>query len=328
MMRRLIAVIAIVVVLGLAWTGGWYWAAGWADRNAGGVLKRIAERGVMVDCPDRHITGFPFALRVSCGTTAVAERHTGSTARLGGVSGGASVFAPTTATVAMTSPAHIESPLLEGPADIAWSDASVGVGMGLGGPRDVRFAASDLAARFVLRGLTDPSIAARRASGTLSPSDDGGTKASFDFTDLAVTSDGTTLPPATGKGSMKLSLPPRALLAGRAALRPPIAAHAIDVSLKSDGAHIMAKGDLEVDKDGVLNGKLTITIGGAESLPKLIALLPPGRQQLATTMAGAIFMVGRPATLDGEPASEISIDIDHGKAKIGLVEVKLPPVPI
>jgi hypothetical protein len=111
----------IFAVLALAWSGGWYWLAGWADRSIPGWLAEAAESGIEVTCPKSEIVGFPFALRLDCGETAVAERETGTNAKLAGVTGGVSVFAPTTAQVALASPAHIESRLLEGAADISWA---------------------------------------------------------------------------------------------------------------------------------------------------------------------------------------------------------------
>src|SRR5262245_4266125 len=91
--RAFISAVVVLVIIAAAWVGGWFWAAGWVDAQAARGLQELAQRGVEVDCRDRGVSGFPFALRVTCGETAVAERSTAARANLAGVNGGASVFA-------------------------------------------------------------------------------------------------------------------------------------------------------------------------------------------------------------------------------------------
>jgi hypothetical protein len=317
----------ILAVLALAWSGGWYWLAGWADRRIPGWLAEAAESGIEVSCAKSDIIGFPFALRIDCGETAVAERETGTNAKLAGVTGGVSVFAPATAQVALASPAHIESPLLEGPADISWEDAEMDMGMSMSGPRDVSFDATDVLANFVL-GDSDPAVAAAGASGTLSPSDAGGTEATLAFRDLIVSADGDTFPPVSGSASGHVSLPPRALASGRTALQTPLSANNVEVTLASGEARLQALGDVAIDAEGIVDGTVTLRIAGADALPAFIAALPPERQQIGNAIAGAIFAFGQPTTLDGEQASELVVEIERGEARIGPVEVTLPRLPL
>ncbi len=327
-MRRIVALLIIVATLAVGWSVGWFWLAGMLERNADTVFIEIARRGVEVDCRDRSVIGFPFALRVACAQTGIAERSTGTTARLGTVTGGASVFAPTTARMDMTSPAFVESPLLERPAEIRWRNAGVDVGLGMNGPRDVSFDAAGLSAAFELTDLPDPGLVAARALGTLSPTDDGGTDAAVTFTDLALSANGTAFPPVSGSASGQLSVPPRALLAGRAGLAAPIAARDIDIALDSGGARLSAQGELSVDAEGILDGVITLRIAGAEALSTFIAALPPQTQNLANAVVGALYAFGRPTMVDGQPGSEVVVEIERGAARIGLFEMSLPRLPI
>jgi hypothetical protein len=329
-MRFLFAFIIIVVILAAGWSGGWFWLAGWADRNADAVLTEIAERGVDVDCRDRNVVGFPFAMRLACSQTAVAERESGTRARLGQVTGGASVFAPTTARIDMASPVHLESPHLESPAEIRWNNAALDIGMGLNGPRDVSFDAAGLSTRLALHSLPDPGVVAAHATGTLAPSADGGTDASITFTDLALSVEGADFPPVSGSASGRLSVPPRALLSGRAGLAAPLSARAISLDLLLNGgsARLNAEGDISVDRDGILDGVITLRIAGAESLSAFIAELPPQLQKAGNAFVGALFAFGSPTTIDGEPASELTVEVTRGEARIGLIEFGLPRLPI
>jgi hypothetical protein len=327
-MRRVVVVLVIFVIIAIGWSGGWFWLAGLVDRNADSVFTEIARRGVEVDCRDRSVIGFPFAVRVACARTGVAERTTGTTARLGTVTGGASVFAPTTARIDMASPAEVDSPHLESPAEIRWLNAGVDIGIGLNGPRDISFDADGLSAEFALAGLPNPGLNAATAAGTLAPSGDGGTDAAVTFTDLAVSADGTRFPPVSGSASGQISIPPRALLAGRAGITAPVSAHAIDIALNSGGARLSAEGDLSVDAQGVLDGAIRLRITGLEALPAFIAKLPPQMQNLANAVVGGIFAFGHPTTVDGQPGSEMVVKIERGTAQVGLIELTLPRLPL
>jgi hypothetical protein len=63
-------------------------------------------------------------------------------------------------------------------------------------------------------------------------------------------------------------------------------------------------------------------------LPGLIAQRPPDQQKPGTAVAGAILAFGAPATIDGEEASELTISIERGEARVGPMSVSLPPLPL
>jgi hypothetical protein len=316
----------VIVILAAVWAGGWFALAAWADGQVSGLLARAKERGLEVECGSRDIVGFPFALKLSCDETAVAETRSGTAAQLAGMTGGASVFAPGTAQVALASPAHIESPLLTGPAELRWEEAEVDVAMGLGGPKAIAFEADAISAELPLP-HTPASFTARSVEGTLAPAD-GGTDASLSFTELALSAAGATFPAFDGRLAAWVSAPPRALAAGRGGPQAPLSARLADLQLTSGAARLSARGDLAVDAEGVLDGVVTLTIAGVEALPDVIAALPPEHQKLGNAAAGALLAFGTPTTLDGASASELRLDIQAGRARVGPVEIDLPRLPL
>jgi hypothetical protein len=327
-MRRLISILAIVVILALAWSGGWFWLADWADAKATETLQELSDQGIDVDCTNRVVGGFPFALRISCTETAVAERTTDTTANLSGVTGGASVLAPMTVTIDMASPARVASARLVEPAEMRWDDAAVNVGMGMNGPRDVTFITEKLDAAFAVAEVPVSKVTAESAQGSLAPSANGGTVGALAFADLRLSVGGKELPPLTGLVSGELSVPPRALLAGRAGMQAPITARGINVALESGGARFKADGEMTVDGEGILDGNLVFKIAGAEALPTFIAALPEEWRKIGNVVAGGLFAFGKPTTLDGQPASELTLEIVRGGASIGPIEFNLPRVPL
>jgi hypothetical protein len=328
MRRSIISIIVIVVILAAAWSGGWFWLAGWADAKATEALQELSGQGIDVDCQNRTVGGFPFALRISCADTAVAERRTDTKADLAGVTGGASVLQPMTVRIDMASPARVASARLVEPAEMRWDDAAVNVGIGMNGARDVSFATEKLDAAFVVAEIPVRKLTAASAQGSLAPSADGGTSGALAFADLKLSVEGKELPPLTGIVAGELSVPPRALLAGRAGMQAPIAARGINVALESNGARFKADGEITVDGEGIVDGNFVFKIAGAEALPTFLAALPEDWKKIGNVVAGGIFAFGKPTTLDGQAASELTLEIVRGSATIGPVEFDLPRVPI
>jgi hypothetical protein len=328
MRRSLVIVLAIIVVLAVAWCGAWFWLAGWADRNAERVLAEIGKRGVSVECRQRRAIGFPFALKIACADTAVTEPRSGTEAELGGVAAGVSVFAPRTARIDLGSPVALKSPRLPEPVSFRWNDAGINVGIGMTGPRSVGFDGSGFAGEIALPGLPKTSLAAATAGGSVAPTEDGGTDLTLAFTGLSLSAGGTAYPAFDGRLSAQLPVPPRDLLAGRAALQAPFAVRAVHLTLTSGAARLQIAGAVSIDPEGVIDGTVALRVAGAEALPAFIATLPPDKQKAGNAAVGAIMAFGKPAKLDGAPASELTIKIDHGKAKVGPVEVRVPKLPL
>jgi hypothetical protein len=327
-MRRLVVLGLILAILAGAWAGGWFWLASWAERNVETALSELARRGIAVSCPGRQVVGFPFALKVACGETEVSETRSGSEARLAGVTAGASIFAPMTATAELASPARLDAPLLPASGDFTWQAAALHVGVGMGGPRDVAFDTTGLNGQVALPDQPPLNLAAGRAAGRLAPSEDGGSLAEASFTALAATIGGTTYPAVDGHAAALLSVPPRMLLAGRGGLQPPLSLRGLDVLIASGEARLGVTGELSVDAEGVVDGTLTLRLSGAEALPAVIASLPPEQHKEANAVVGGLMAFGRPATLDGKPASELVLEIKRGKVQVGPVSVDLPRLPL
>jgi hypothetical protein len=78
----MIAAAAILAVLVLAWVGGWFWLASWADQRATAALQELSKRGVEVDCRDRTIR-LP-SLRSRPGRDQGPDRRSDASASLAG----------------------------------------------------------------------------------------------------------------------------------------------------------------------------------------------------------------------------------------------------
>jgi hypothetical protein len=319
-MRRLawIAII-FVAIIAVAWTGGWFALASWVEARIPVALDEVNDRGVNLTCERQGVVGFPFAVEVACAEVGFTEASTGSEAEVAGVTGGVSVFAPFTAAVRLQSPAEVRLPLLPGRADLQWDQAELGVGLGMSGPQDVSFEARNLTAQ-----LSGYRVAAAAASGVLAPGGDGGTDAEVSFSGLALANPDTTLPTLDGAVSAWVSAPPWALADGLAALRPPFAVRLFDTSLSTGDSRMEVEGGVSVDAEGVLDGTVTLRLAGTEGFQAFIAALPPELQEDGNKAIGGLFLLGSPITMNGQPGSEVTIEIVRGTARVGPFERVLP----
>jgi hypothetical protein len=62
----------IVVVLAIAWTGFWFFAASQVDEKVDAWRAQEAAAGRIYDCANRSVAGFPFRLEVRCSGVSVA----------------------------------------------------------------------------------------------------------------------------------------------------------------------------------------------------------------------------------------------------------------
>src|SRR6201995_259902 len=62
----------LVLILAIAWSAFWFYAASQVDVQADAWRAREAKSGRIFDCANRAVAGFPFRLEVSCGGARVA----------------------------------------------------------------------------------------------------------------------------------------------------------------------------------------------------------------------------------------------------------------
>ena len=92
----LIAVPTIVVVLlGVAWSGFWYWSSSTAEATMTAWRAREAEAGRIYGCANTSFGGYPFRIEVTCTEPAVDDRGTGQSIRARNIAAVAQVWDPT-----------------------------------------------------------------------------------------------------------------------------------------------------------------------------------------------------------------------------------------
>ena len=112
---RLFVLPVLVLVAAVAWSGFWFYAASEVNAVADAWRAREAKSGRIYDCADRHVTGFPFRLNVTCdgATVTLVSQSAGEsaktpiTAKLRQIEAMAQVYDPRRITAAFHGPATI-----------------------------------------------------------------------------------------------------------------------------------------------------------------------------------------------------------------------------
>jgi hypothetical protein len=71
----------LVLVLAVGWSGYWFWLSGAARHLFDGEKRRLADRGVTVQCGEENWGGFPFRMEFDCAQAHFASANDGLIAR-------------------------------------------------------------------------------------------------------------------------------------------------------------------------------------------------------------------------------------------------------
>jgi hypothetical protein len=104
-MKRIIALVAIVVLVVAAWSGAWFWGAGFITSQAKSLETADGTTTPKVTCGSFSVGGYPFGFDVTCSNATVVYGDTTVTAS--GLKASAEVYNPTHVLVFAQSPVGI-----------------------------------------------------------------------------------------------------------------------------------------------------------------------------------------------------------------------------
>lgn len=324
---------SLLILLGIAWSGFWYVAAGKADEAVEAWIAREAAHGRVYACGTKQVVGYPFRIELICDKP---------TARLPGDGGPVVASAPRFMAVAQVYDPRRLIGELSGPVEI--TDAS-------GRRADLTFAvaqasaAANSANRFERTSiaLTAPRLtvdgqevgAAQRLDVHVRRKPDG----PDNVFDIAAKLDAGVSPllDAVAVGEGPLAAEFQAEIRGIDDLRPKPTSERLKAFAEAGGQlHIVlarlqrgavaaeAKGDLALDVEGRPDGDLRVTARGLDDVVQ--ALVGGGerggKKDLLSSLLGAgAQMLGKDATLDDQRATAYRVRIDRGRVEIGPIRV-------
>ncbi|MEW5422327.1 DUF2125 domain-containing protein [Amorphus sp. 3PC139-8] len=328
MRRRMLIMLAVVLVIAVAWSVFWFVAAAYSERLYLQIVDQGIEQDVAFDCVDRRIEGYPFRIELRCGE-GTSLTTPDATIELGGLTAVALIYDPWHAITELSAPAVVS----EGPFDpttITWSLAHASVAISDGAlerlsisieqpraePSELPPLVADLA-EIHLR--SDPN--------------------SNEAVNVAVRLDGLEPIAAAPKADLMLVATvdgARSLMSGdtASAVRRLLTSEGVPikltrVSVKAGQAAVSAAGNLVVRPNGMLDGQLNVAVSGdGASLPYLDELAPSQADTLRNIVT-TVLSFGQATQIDGEAARAFPLKISSGRVSAGIIPLgKLPPLPI
>ena len=323
----------LLIAAAAAWSGFWFYAAAKAEEAVDVFLKREAARGRVYACGERAMRGYPFRIELDCGNV---------TARLPGEGGETLASAPRFVALAqvydpMRLIGELTGPVAITAADGTRADLSFSLAQAsahIDGRRMDRGSLAVAAPRLL---VDQQEVAAAKAfEAHLRRTPDGQAGA----WDLAASVDGADSPylallPA-GEGPVAAELQIEARGVGELEPGPlserlrAFAANGGEVKvavarLTRGDLAAQAKGDLALDPQGRMDGRLDVTARGIDEIVRSLTGGEEGDGVSALFGLGAK-MLGKPAELDGRPASTYRVKFDKGRVTLGPIKLtRIPP---
>ena len=327
---RMFLPVLLVIVLGTAWSAGWFYAAGKAETLIEAALAREAQRGRILDCSNKEISGFPFRIIFDCSTPflKIARGDVQADFTAAHLKAAVQVYQPNHVIAELTGPLTVAGGGVAGEGN--WRSAQASVQLTPGTVEQIDIAVSDLAVSGP--GADKPVASAAHAEAHLRRTPDSVTR---DF-DIALLTDGLALTDPL--------LPPqlagftRAELAGTVRAVPDAVDEDTSKSLKlwqqnqgrlevgrlwldTGEAAVLASGTLALEESGRPSGTLKAALANA---PALVGNSTAGPLQLVTA---AMQFLGKRVEVEGRKAVEIDIAVSDGMLKIGPATLgPLPPL--
>ncbi|MEP9354420.1 DUF2125 domain-containing protein [Xanthobacter sp. KR7-65] len=334
--------LAILVVLAVAWSGVWFYAANRAQREIDAWIGREAKLGRIWTCSDRHLAGFPFRFELRC-LMPTLETRGGDAMRFtaASVHAVAQVWAPNHLVAEFTGPARVED-LDTGAAYVAaWSLLQMsGVGDLSGRPDRFSLRAQDVRLEQPGAAGTPPApllsarlfeFHARRSPGAEGRPD------SVDYASGLAGGESAVLAALGASGPVDMTL--QGTVTASADLRPMPLAQRMRAWAAAGGVAkldrfvvtsprlaVTAGGAVSLDTQGRLNGKLDLGFAGLNELVQGLdraGVIPREIAPIVTALA----MVGKAGQVEGRKGTTFALSFDSGTLKLAGFPVGIiPPV--
>jgi hypothetical protein len=310
----------LVLVLGLGWTGFWFFAAATAERLIEDWRARQAQAGRVVTCGQQTVGGFPFRIEVRCADAGIELRGSGipMALRLKEIVALAQVYDPRLLIGEFTGPLQIGAVGQPPELTATWRLAQSSVRGRPSFPERISFAVDDL--KVARAGHTELAAQAAHAEfhARLAPAV-AGDEPAFD---IVLRTTGGTLPELGRLAARPTDSEVVAVLYGLKTLAPkPLAVRlrewqAANGRIEIKSARLKqgetlgnAAGELKLNAQGNLDGELRLTAAGLEHLLPAIGI--------DRAAGAALSFLGPRAEVEGRPAVSVPLRFQDGTARIG-----------
>ena len=317
------------------WFGGWFAIAHYADNKIGEQITAVSQRGIVLDCKDREIRGFPFRMGVFCADLNIAHKRDVFRFEFGELMTAAQLYDPGTMVAELKGPFKTWSGSQE--ISASWNQMRVFLDANLSGGFEIAsLNFSDFSAAAASSNLKSDKGALHFRPTPLAPDVENQTPVSLDVAlnldTLNLDNPKLTIPPATldldatlidGYADLiRKGIPLRSVLRDGAEFT----VRNLKLSLP-DGGRLAFSGPITISENGLVSGKVKIGIADPDSLGRWASSVDPRLNQAVSGIAAGVSGMGSENQFSGETLRSITVTIDKGVAKLGFITLaNIPPL--
>jgi hypothetical protein len=325
----------LIIVLALLWSGVWYLAGRAAHAGVDWLAAAVSARGGNLTWDEQAIGGFPLTLDFHSSGLKFAYPAASLAGALNQLTARAPLYYPGRVTADFVSPLEFNAPDNGLAVTAAWSAASMTADAGLsgltraGGSID-GFALDQTGPRLPIR-----RVSAKHADFLAEPA------ATADDYRLTAVASELSLERSDGKSypALAAAIDVTALQFGTSLGTDP--KRAIRAWAKAGGKlHVdrltitagsfsltTTNGDLSLDQNGLISGKLLLAITGLDSLPELAEQVKAGSHDKVAKVVTFVSALAKPAE-GGADTRQVPVNINKGIISVGFMPIPIPIPPV
>ena len=311
------------------WFGGWFAFARFADNKIAEQIAAVSQKGVIIECQNRDITGFPFRIGVYCEDLNISHKRDVFRFEFGELTTAAQLYAPGKLVAELAGPFKTWRGTQEITAK--WDLMRL-------------FLDANLTGGFELASLNLDAFAGQVANSSIDFK-----KGTLHFRPTPKAEDAADIDPISMDGALslgnlslsnpKLEIPPASLsvdaslvdgytdLITKGQKFASVVRDGADIEVRSlllslpEGGKLAFSGPLNIDENGLVSGKVKIGIADPKALGEWASKVNPQLQQAVAGIGQAVAGMGKADTIGGQELRTIVVTLNKGGCKTWLHSV-------
>ncbi|MHC1547842.1 DUF2125 domain-containing protein [Phyllobacterium sp. K27] len=315
-----------IILLGIIYTGGWFYLANQLESRVATNLAAFKEKGIDVTCDNAGADGYPLRLGLDCTKVGWADKAKNLSVVAGSFNATAQIYDPMRIVSRIEGPASVDAPGMI-PLDISWKNLGSNVRLDKPLPKQLSVEGNDIVVnqRNTPAGTAPIAImqGGRLSFSTAEPK----MSIAWSFEKLKIADNIVyehPLPELTGAADIELengfallakSERDASILRGQSGLL-----NNVDLGF-ADGSGIAISGPFSVDEEGRISGDFNVTMRNPEGVAQAMRSILPDEESTISSVLQAMAFVPK----DASGAPTLPITVKKGKMSVGFIRIgRLP----
>ena len=324
---RIIIILGLIVTIGAAWVGGWFYASQAVEDAIAKVKTRFENRAQSLECNHQEIVGFPFRIGLFCKTFKYSSQNSGLEISTNGIRSATQFYQPGKAIAEFEAPAFIRSPR-GNTSEVTWDSMRASMKANLDGLERFSIHGQELVSRDARTGIEISTIQDVQIHSRKNGENNVDLALAFnDFKPLA----GPLSKLAEFDLGLKITLSDiyRDLLQEANLLRlgktNGLAGNLDEFKYEPlDGGKVTISGPWKTNTSGLLSGEFQVTISELNEISRNLILAFPQAAPIISQLTSAASLLSSQSQGSG---LSLPVSLNKGRISIGIIPVgKIPPL--